>query len=151
MKNNPRENLIRDCSFTKLDKLPDEKGNLVVIESNLYIPFAVERIFHIYDIPEGESRGAHAHKKCHQFIIAASGAFEVALDDGKSKKTVALNRPHYGLHIPPGIWAAEQRFSFNSVCLVLASHKFDKEDYISEYEEFLEWKRKTYQDIDTFI
>jgi len=94
----------------------------------------------LYDIPGGESRGAHSHKECHQFLIAASGAFEVALDDGKAKRTVLLNRPYYGLHIPPGIWAAEQGFSSSSVCLVLTSHEYDENDYIRDYQDYLAWK-----------
>ena len=91
--------------------------------------------------PGGESRGAHAHKQCHQFLIAASGAFEVVLDDGKNKRTMQLNRPFYGLHIPPGVWAAEQGFSSGSICLVLASEKYDESDYIRDYQEFLEYKK----------
>jgi hypothetical protein len=97
-------------------------------------------VFYLYDIPGGESRGAHAHKECHQFLVAASGSFEILLDDGKNKRTVLLNRPYYGLHILPGIWSSEQGFSSGSVCLVLASHEYDAADYIREYEEFLGWK-----------
>jgi hypothetical protein len=133
---------VFDCSFIELDKHDSEKGNLTVVENDLHIPFKAKRIFYLYDIPGGESRGAHAHKKCHQFLVAASGAFEVALDDGKAKRTVLLNRPYYGLHIPPGIWAAEQGFSSGSICLVLVSHEYDAEDYIRKYDEFLEWKDK---------
>jgi hypothetical protein len=97
-------------------------------------------VFYTYDIPGGESRGAHAHKECHQFLVAASGSFEVALDDGRNKRTVLLNRPFYGLHIPPCIWAAEQGFSSGAICLVLASHKYDAQDYIRSYEEFFKYK-----------
>jgi dTDP-4-dehydrorhamnose 3,5-epimerase-like enzyme len=131
---------VFDCSYIEMDKHPDEKGNLTVVENNVHIPFSPQRVFYLYDIPGGESRGAHAHKKCHQFLVAAGGAFEVVLDDGKNKRTVLLNRPYYGLHIPPGIWAAEQGFSSSSICLVLASHKYDANDYIREYQKFLEWK-----------
>jgi oxalate decarboxylase/phosphoglucose isomerase-like protein (cupin superfamily) len=101
------------------------------------IPFDVKRIFYLYDVPGGESRGAHAHKMCHQFIVAASGAFEVLLDDGNVKRVVQLNRPYMGLHIPPGIWASEINFSSGSICLVLASHKYDENDYIRDYNEYL--------------
>ena len=94
-------------------------------------------MFYSYDIPSGEDRGAHAHKQCHQLIIAASGAFEVVLDDGTNKRTVTLNRPFWGLHVPPGIWAKEQGFSSGSICLVLASHGYDEEDYIRTYDEYL--------------
>ena len=92
-----------------------------------------------YDIPGGEDRGAHAHKECHQFIIAASGSFEVVLDDGVNKRTILLNRPFWGLHVPPGIWASEQGFSSGSICLVLASHGYSEEDYIRDYDEFLKY------------
>ncbi|GHV44577.1 dTDP-6-deoxy-3,4-keto-hexulose isomerase [Spirochaetia bacterium] len=131
---------VFDCSYIELDKRASEKGNLTVVENALHIPFEAKRIFYLYDIPGGESRGAHAHKECHQFLVAASGAFEVALDDGKAKRTVLLNRPYYGLHIPPGIWAAEQGFSSGSICLVLASQEYNAKDYIREYQDFLEWK-----------
>jgi dTDP-4-dehydrorhamnose 3,5-epimerase-like enzyme len=132
---------VFDCSFIELEKHPDEKGNLTVVENSLHIPFEVKRVFYLYDIPGGESRGAHAHKECHQFLVAAGGAFEVALDDGKAKRTILLNRPYYGLHIPPGIWAAEQGFSSGSICLALASHVYDAADYVREYSEFIRWKK----------
>lgn len=113
---------------------------MTVVQSSSTIPFAIRRVFYIYDIPGGESRGAHAHKTCHQFLVAASGSFEVALDDGTNKRIVFLNRPFLGLHIPPGIWAAEQEFSSGAVCLVLASEIYDEADYIRDYEEFLRRK-----------
>lgn len=131
---------VFDCSIIELPKISDRRGNLTPVYSDENIPFDVKRVFYLYDIPGGESRGAHAHKKCHQFLIAASGSFEVVLDDGKNKRTVVLNRPFYGLHIPPGIWAHEQGFSSGSVCLVLASEKYDAEDYIRDYEEFIRFK-----------
>ncbi|MCR4800935.1 MAG: FdtA/QdtA family cupin domain-containing protein [Bacteroidales bacterium] len=132
---------VFDCSIIELPKITDRRGNITPVYSNENIPFDVKRVFYLYDIPGGEARGAHAHKKCHQFLVAASGAFEVVLDDGVNKRTVTLNRPYYGLHIPPGIWAAEQGFSSGSVCLVLASEKYDESDYIREYEEFKEYKK----------
>jgi hypothetical protein len=92
----------------------------------------------LYDIPGGESRGAHAHKQCHQFLIALSGAFEVILDDGKTKRNVQLNRPYFGLHIPPDIWSSEVNFSSGAICLVLTSEKYSENDYIRNYNEFLE-------------
>lgn len=127
---------VYDCSVIELPKNHDPEGNLTPVYTNVHVPFDIKRVFYLYDIPGGESRGAHAHKECHQFLIAASGAFEVVLDDGVNKRTVTLNRPFYGLHIPPGIWAAEQGFSSGSVCLVLASEKYDESDYIRSYEEF---------------
>lgn len=132
---------VYDCSIIELKKISDRKGNLTPVYSQLTLPFDIKRVFYLYDIPGGESRGAHAHKECHQFLIAASGAFEVVLDDGKNKRTVQLNRPFYGLHIPPGVWAAEQGFSSGAICLVLASEKYDESDYIRDYQEFLEYKK----------
>ncbi|WP_276835150.1 GNAT family N-acetyltransferase, partial [Chryseobacterium cucumeris] len=108
---------------------------------NAAFPFNVKRIFYLYDIAGGESRGAHSHKECHQFLIAASGSFEVSLDDGKFKRQVFLNRPDLGLHIPPGIWASEINFSSGAICLVLASHTYNENDYIRNYEDFLNFNK----------
>ena len=133
---------VYDCSVIELPKITDRSGNITPIEAFKNIPFDIKRVFYSYDIPGGESRGAHAHKKCHQFLVAASGCFEVLLDDGCNKRTVLLNRPFYGLHIPPGIWASEQGFSSGSICLVLASLPYEKEDYIRDYDEFLKFKKQ---------
>lgn len=130
---------VFDCSLFQLEKNHEEKGNLTYVYNNIHIPFAVKRVFYSYDIPGGEARGAHAHKECHQLLVAASGSFEVVLDDGINKRTVLLNRPFYGLHIPPGIWASEQGFSSGSICLVLASHGYIEEDYIRDYDVFLKY------------
>lgn len=130
---------VYDCSFIELPKNSFPEGNLTYIYNNVHLPFEVKRVFYSYDIPGGESRGAHAHKECHQFLVAASGAFEVALDDGINKRTVLLNRPFYGLHVPPGIWASEQGFSSGSICLVLASHGYEKDDYIRDYDEYKDY------------
>lgn len=132
---------VFDCSVIELSKITMRQGNITPVDGKVDLPFAVKRVFYTYDIPGGESRGAHAHKECHQFLVAASGAFEVLLDDGKNKRTVLLNRPYYGLHVPPGIWAAEQGFSSGSICLVLASHVFDSDDYIRDYQEFLKLRQ----------
>ena len=105
-----KEASIYDCSIIELPRLKNRAGNITVANNNDNIPFEVKRVFHIYDIPGGEDRGAHAHKDCHQFLVAVSGSFEVEMDDGTNKRTVILNRPYYGLHIPPGIWAAEKDF-----------------------------------------
>ena len=133
---------VFDCSVIELPKITMRKGNITPIEGVKNIPFAVRRVFYSYDIPGGESRGAHAHKECHQLLVAASGSFEVQLDDGVNKRTILLNRPFYGLHVPPMIWASEQGFSSGSICLVLASHGYEKEDYIREYEEYLHLKNE---------
>lgn len=126
-----------DCAIIELPKIKNRAGNITPVHNNIEIPFKMKRLFYLYDIPGGESRGAHAHKECHQFLIAASGSFEVILDDGKTKKMVQLNRPYIGLHIPPGIWASEINFSSGSICLVFASHKYDEADYIRHYEDYL--------------
>jgi dTDP-4-dehydrorhamnose 3,5-epimerase-like enzyme len=128
---------VHDCKVIDLGKIENDRGNLTVVQSLETVPFDIKRVFYLYDIPGGEARGAHAHKECHQFLVAASGSFEVVLDDGYEKRTVYLNRPFKGLHIPPGIWAAEQEFSSGAVCLVLASEPYDEADYIREYEDFL--------------
>jgi uncharacterized RmlC-like cupin family protein len=104
------------------------------------LPFDVKRVFYIYDIPAGEARGAHAHKDCHQFLIAASGSFEVMMDDGLNKKIVSLNRPFYGLHIPPGIWAHELNFSSGAICLVFVSHSYTESDYLRDYVSYKEYR-----------
>jgi hypothetical protein len=131
---------VFDCSIIELLRIKNRSGNITAIENNVEIPFDANRIFYLYDIPGGESRGAHSHKECHQFLVAASGSFEVQLNDGKVKKTVMLNQPYRGLHIPPGIWASEMNFSSGAICLVIASHKYDEMDYIRDYNEFLQSK-----------
>lgn len=136
-----KNNTVFDCSLVELPKFKNRSGNITAIENDIHIPFAINRIFYLYDIPGGENRGAHAHKECHQFLIAASGSFEVLLDDGNVKKTVMLNQPFKGLHIPPGIWASEINFSSGAICLVLASHVYDEKDYIREYDMFVTSKK----------
>ena len=131
---------VYSCSVIELVQIPNRAGNITAVNNNENIPFDVKRVFYIYDIPGGEERGAHAHKECHQFLIAASGSFEVELDDGKNKRTITLNRPYFGLHIPPGIWAAEKGFSSGAICLVLASNKYDETDYIRNYEDYQFYK-----------
>ncbi len=131
---------VFDCAILELPRINNRSGNITAIQNKEEIPFDIKRIFYLYDIPGGESRGAHAHKECHQFMVAASGSFEVQLDDGKVKKTLMLNQPFRGLHIPPGIWASEVNFSSGAICLVLASHKYDESDYLRVYKEFLEFK-----------
>jgi hypothetical protein len=130
---------IYDCSIIELPKINFRAGNITPVHNSLDVPFDIKRVFYLYDIPGGESRGAHAHYKCHQFLVAASGSFEVLLDDGKNKRIVNLNRPYYGLHIPPMIWASEINFSSGAICLVLASHKYDEADYLRDYQQFLKF------------
>jgi hypothetical protein len=134
-----RKPTIFNCSIIEFNKIKNRAGSISPIEALANIPFEIERVFYLYDIPSGENRGAHAHKECHQLLIAASGSFDIELTDGINKRTIALNRPYFGLHIPPGIWAAEKSFSSGAVCLVLASHKFDENDYIRDYNIFLSY------------
>lgn len=133
---------VFDCSILELNKITNRSGNITIVENNSKrLPFDVKRVFYLYDIPGGESRGAHAHKICHQFLIAASGSFEIELNDGKNKRTMLLNRPYFGLHIPPGIWAAEQGFSSGAICLVLTSQEYDETDYLRDFNQFLKWQK----------
>jgi dTDP-4-dehydrorhamnose 3,5-epimerase-like enzyme len=132
-------NSVYECKLLHLNKIGDRNGHITAINNNINLPFAIKRIFYLYDIPGGESRGAHAHKDCHQFLVATSGSFEVLLDDGKTKRQILLNRPDMGLHIPPGIWASEINFSSGSICLVLASREYDESDYIRDYDDFLNY------------
>ena len=136
MKNNTT---VYECNLLHLNKIGDRNSHITAINNNVELPFAVKRIFYLYDIPGGESRGAHAHKVCHQFLVAASGSFEVLLDDGKIQRQVLLNRPDLGLHIPPGIWAAEINFSSGAICLVLASREYNEDDYVRDYDEYLKF------------
>lgn len=128
---------VFDCSLITLPVIKNRAGNITPVHNSLELPFAIKRIFYLYDVPGGESRGAHSHKKCHQFLVAASGSFEVLLNDGNTQRLVQLNRPYVGLHIPPMIWASEINFSSGSICLVLASENYDERDYIRNYHEFI--------------
>ncbi len=132
---------INDCKVMELGQIGDRNGHITVVTNNTEIPFEIKRVFYLYDIPGGESRGAHAHKECHQLLVAVSGAFEVVIDDGKNKRSIHLNNPKTGLHIVPGIWASEVNFSSGSVCLVLASHPYQEEDYIREYSQYITYKK----------
>jgi len=131
---------IYDCAILSLNKIHNRAGNITIIEGGINVPFDVRRIYYLYDIPGGENRGGHAHKELYQLIIAASGSFDVLLDDGINKKIVSLNRPDYGLMVVPGIWRELLEFSSGAICLVLASNKYDEKDYIREYLEFIKLK-----------
>ena len=127
---------ISECRLIYLPKVEDMRGNLTFIESNEHVPFPIKRVYYLYDVPGGESRGGHAHKNLEQFIIAANGSFDVVLDDGHNKERYHLNRSYYGLYIPNLIWRELDNFSSGSVCLVLASELFNEEDYIRDHTSF---------------
>jgi hypothetical protein len=131
---------IYDCVILPLNKIHNRDGNITIVEGQKNVPFEIKRVYYLYDIPGGEGRGGHAHKELHQLVVAASGAFDVLLDDGINKKVVTLNRPDYGLLIFPGIWRELMEFSSGAICLVLASHTYDEPDYIREYVNFINFK-----------
>ena len=126
------------CAIVDLPKISDPRGNLTFIESQHHIPFEIQRVYYLYDVPGGAERGGHAHKELEQLIIAISGSFDVVLDDGENKKRVHLNRSYSGLYVCPMIWRELTNFSSGSVCLVLASNKYDEADYYRDYDEFLQ-------------
>ena len=126
-----------DAQIINLPKFLDTRGNLSFVEQFKHIPFEIKRTYWIYDVPGGEARGGHAYKENQEFIVALSGSFDVILDDGKEKKTFSLNRSYYGLYIPKGIWREIDNFSSNSVALVLASTKYTEDDYVYDYEQFV--------------
>ncbi len=133
---------IYNCSILQLPKIHNRAGNITALENNIHLPFEVKRVYYLYDVPAGEERGGHAHRELQQIVVAASGAFDVFLNDGMNKKIVHLDRPFIGLHIVPGIWRELLNFSSGAVCLVLASHKYDEKDYIRDYENFKAYKKK---------
>ena len=136
-----KNNTVFDCSVIDVSKVDSEIGNITVVENGKNIPFDVKRTYYLYDIPGGEVRGGHAHYELEQFVIAASGSFDVILDDGKNKKKVTLNRPNYALHIVPGLWRELDNFSSGSITMVLASEVYDEKDYIRDYKEFKKKKQ----------
>lgn len=136
------QSTVYDCNILPLSKIHNRAGNITIVEGRENIPFDVKRIYYLYDIPGGGKRGGHAHKQLYQLIVAASGSFDVVLDDGVNKKIVTLNRPDYGLLVIPGIWRELYEFSSGSVCLVMASEKFVESDYLRKYNEFKAWKYK---------
>lgn len=133
---------VYDCSIIELDKHHSErKGNLTVVENGVTLPFDVKRVYYLYDVPGGESRGSHAHRELSQLIVAASGSFKVTLDDGNVRRSFFLNRPYQGLLVRPGLWRDLDDFSSGAVCMVLASDIYKADDYIRDYDEFLKFRQ----------
>lgn len=128
---------IYNCNVIELSKIHNRAGNITPVTGSSNIPFDIKRIYYLYDVPGGETRGGHAHYELEQLIIAASGSFDVVLDDGKNKKTVSLNRPNYGLYVTPGIWRDLVNFSSGAVLLVLASSTYSEKDYLRDYKDYL--------------
>ena len=126
-----------DCKLIDLPKINDPRGNLTFIEGQRHVPFDIKRVFYLYDVPGGADRGGHALKKCHQFLIAMSGSFDVIVYDGKEKQRIHLNRSYNGLYLPPMIWREMDNFSSGSVCLALASDTYSEADYFRNYADYL--------------
>lgn len=133
---------IDDCRILDLPRISDPRGNLTFIEGGRHIAFDIARVYYLYDVPGGESRGGHAHRDLQQLIIAASGSFVVHLDDGHGKKSFPLNRANKGLYVPKLVWRELSDFSSGAVCLVLASARFDEADYFRKYDDFLAATRR---------
>lgn len=133
---------INECKIIELPKIHDPRGNLSFIEGTRHIPFDIKRVYYLYDVPGGETRGGHAHKALKQFIISMSGSFDVTLDDGNNKRVFTLNRSYYGLYLTSMIWREIVNFSSGAVCMVLASEYYDETDYFRDYDDFKSAVRK---------
>lgn len=140
---NPKDTTVYDCTIIGLDRHHSErKGNLSVVENHETVPFAIRRVYYLYDVPGGAGRGGHAHKNLHQLIVAVSGSFTVTLDDGTIKRTFFLNHPYQALYVKPGMWRTIDDFSSGAVCMVLASEIYSEDDYIRDYDLFIKFKDK---------
>ena len=140
--NNKGSTSVYECSVIELPRIENPAGNITPVYGNINIPFEIARIYYLYDIPGGETRGGHAHKDLQQLIVAASGSFDVLLDDGINKRTISLNRPYYGLYMPNMIWRELLDFSSGGICLVLASLRYEANDYIRDYNDFQRIKKQ---------
>ncbi len=133
---------IQDCKIIDLPRINDPRGNLTFVEGDVHIPFAIKRVYYLYDVPGGAERGGHAHKDLQQLIIAMAGSFDIHLDDGHSKKTFHMNRSYFGLYVPTMIWREIDNFSSGAVCMVLASERYSESDYYRDHQEFLQAAQK---------
>ena len=138
---NLHDSQVWDCEFLYLPRIQTQSGAITALNNNKELPFAAKRVYYLYDVPGGAERGGHAHKDLYQLIVAASGSFDVIIDDGRMKKSISLNRPYQGLLIVPGIWRELVNFSSGAICLVLASQIYSAEDYIREYDNFIKFKK----------
>jgi hypothetical protein len=139
---NARKTTVYDCSIIQLPKIETLGSNITPINNAVEIPFDIQRVYYLFDVPAGETRGGHAHRKLQQLIVAASGSFDLIVDDGMIKRRFTLGRPNYGLYLPPGLWRELDNFSGGGICLVLASLLYSEEDYIRDYKQFLDYKNE---------
>lgn len=137
-----KKHTVFDCYTLELHRYIDRTGNLTAVENSTDIPFEIRRVYYLYDVPGGESRGAHAHKNLEQLVVAASGAFDISINDGVNVKTVSLNRPYIGLYLAPGMWREIHNFSSGAICLVLASTLYNESDYIRNFSDFQEYRKQ---------
>jgi len=135
-----RTSTVFDCTMLTLPVNHRDNGNLTAINNREEVPFDIQRIYYLYDVPGGLSRGGHAHLELQQLVVALSGSFDIIMDDGKVKRTFTLSRPYMGLYVPAGLWRELDNFSSGSICMVLASQPYSEADYFREYKEFLAWK-----------
>ena len=136
-----KNNTVSDCSIIEMSKVHTDVGNITILENGDNIPFDVKRVYYLYDVPSGEERGGHAHYELEQYIVSASGSFDVILDDGVNRRRISLNRPNLALHIVPGLWRSLDNFSSGSICMVLASHVYNEADYLRNYVKYLKIKK----------
>jgi hypothetical protein len=135
-----KKSTVYDCNILQLPQVHAEGGNITAINNLAEIPFEIKRLYYLYDVPGGETRGGHGHKELQQLIVAASGSFDFIVDDGNTKRTFSLNRPNMGVYLPAGLWRELENFSSGSICLVLASSEYSEDDYIRNYQSFLNFK-----------
>lgn len=129
-----------DATVLKLSKIKNQSGSITAINNDNYLPFDIKRVYYLYDVPSGESRGGHGHRRLHQLIVAASGSFTITVDDGVVQRAFTLSNPDYGLYMPPGLWREMDSFSGGAICLVLASEEYSEDDYFRDYDNFKNYR-----------